>query len=254
MLVDGQPRGTAPAKLELDAGSHRIELRQTGFKPWVTDVQVVANEPQTLGPVRLGLPDGTLVVRTEPPGASVSVGGAYRGRAPLTIDVRPDTPLALVATREGYEPATSQLSVGSGERREVQLALAPIFGEVTVQAEPVGAEVLANGRALGKAGQTFRLPAARQDIEVRLAGYRSYRTAVTPRPGLAAGPERAARRRPWSAGSSGRGAAGAAPGARVEHCSRGACSGPLTATRAHQVGCGAAPAGTGELHDGQSAP
>lgn len=184
VLVDGQPRGTAPTKLELDAGSHRIELRETGFKPWVTDVQVVANEPQTLGPVRLGLPDGTLVVRTEPPGASVSVGGAYRGRAPLTIDVRPDMPLALVATREGYEPATSQLTVGSGERREVRLALVPIFGEVTVQAEPVGAEVIANGRALGKAGQTFRLPAARQDIEVRLAGYRSYRTAVTPRPGL----------------------------------------------------------------------
>ena len=184
VLVDGQPRGTTPATLELDAGSHRIELRQAGFKPWVTDVQVVANEPQTLGPVRLGLPDGTLVVRTEPAGASVSVGGAYRGRAPLTIDVRPGAPLALVATREGYEPATSQLTVASGERREVQLTLAPIFGEVTVQAEPVGAEVLANGRALGKAGQAFRLPAARQEIEVRLAGYRPYRAVVTPRPGL----------------------------------------------------------------------
>ncbi|HEX9208658.1 MAG TPA: PEGA domain-containing protein [Steroidobacteraceae bacterium] len=184
VLVDGQSRGATPAKLELDAGSHRIELRQAGFKPWVTDVQVVANEPQTLGPVRLGLPDGTLVVRTDPPGASVSVGGAYRGRAPLTIDVRPDTPLALVATRDGYEPATSQLTVGSGGRREVQLSLAPILGEVTVQADPVGAEVFANGRAVGKAGQALRLPAARQDIEVRLAGYRTYRAVVTPRPGL----------------------------------------------------------------------
>ena len=56
----------------------------------MTDLQVVANEPQTLGPVRLGLPDGTLVVRTKPAGASLSVGGAYRGRTPLTIDVRPD--------------------------------------------------------------------------------------------------------------------------------------------------------------------
>jgi formylglycine-generating enzyme required for sulfatase activity len=184
VLVDGKPLGTTPASLDLDAGSHRLELRQAGFKPWVTDVQVVANEPQTVGPVRLGLPDGTLVVRTEPAGASVSVGGAYRGRAPLTIEVRPDVPLALVATREGYEPATSQLTVVPGARREVQLTLAPIFGEVTVHAEPVGAEVWANGRPLGKAGPAFRLPAARQEIEVRLAGYRSYRTVVTPRPGL----------------------------------------------------------------------
>ena len=184
VLVDGTARGATPAKLELDAGTHRIELRHAGFKHWVTDVQVVANQPQTLGPVRLGLPDGTLVVRTDPVGASVSVGGAFRGRSPVTLDVRPDVALALVASREGYEPGTTQLTVGAGERREVQLSLQPIFGEVTVMAEPASAEVFANGRSVGKSGQTIKLPAARTDIEVRLAGFRPYRTAVTPRPGL----------------------------------------------------------------------
>ena len=37
---------------------------------------------------------------------------------------------------------------------------------------------------LGKAGQALRLPAARTDLEVRLAGFQPHRTAVTPRPGL----------------------------------------------------------------------
>ena len=82
----------------------------------MTDVQVVANEPQTLGPVQLGLPDGTLNVRTRPAGASVSVGGAYRGRTPLTIEVRPDVALALVVTKDGHEPATQELSVAPGAR------------------------------------------------------------------------------------------------------------------------------------------
>jgi formylglycine-generating enzyme required for sulfatase activity len=184
VTVDGKPAGTTPAKLELDAGSHRLVLQHAGFKDWVTDVQVVANQPQALGPIRLGLPDGTLVVRTEPSGASVSVGGAYRGHTPLTIDVRPDMSQAIVATRDGYSPATRELTLSPGERRDVQLTLQPILGEVTVQVEPVGADVLANGRAIGKAGQTFKLPSARQDIEVRLAGYRPYRTTITPRPGL----------------------------------------------------------------------
>ncbi len=182
--VDGAAQGTTPAQLELDAGTHRIELQHAGFKDWVTDVQVVANQPQTLGPVRLGLPDGTLVVRTNPAGASVSVGGAFRGRTPVTLDVRPDVALALVASREGYEPETTQLTVGAGERREVQLSLTPILGEVTVLAEPASAEVFVNGRPVGKSGQAIKLPAARTDIEVRLAGFRSFRTAVTPRPGL----------------------------------------------------------------------
>jgi formylglycine-generating enzyme required for sulfatase activity len=184
VFVDGKAQGSTPAKLELDAGTRRIELRHPGFKPWVSDLQVVANQPQTLGPVRMGLPDGTLVVRTEPAGASVSVGGAFRGRAPVTLDVRPDVTLALVAARDGYEPATTELTVGAGERREVRLALAPIFGEVTVLAEPATAEVFVNGRAVGKAGQALRLPAARTELEVRLAGFRPHRTAVTPRPGL----------------------------------------------------------------------
>jgi formylglycine-generating enzyme required for sulfatase activity len=184
LLVDGKAQGTTPTQLELDAGTHRVELRHPGFRTWVSDLQVVANQPQTLGPVRLGLPDGTLVVRTEPAGANVSVGGAFRGRTPVTLEVRPDVALALVAARDGYEPATTSLTVGPGERREVQLALTPIFGEVTVIAEPAAAEVFVNGRRAGKAGQSLRLPAARTDLEVRLPGFRTYRTAVTPRPGL----------------------------------------------------------------------
>jgi len=184
VLVDGKAAGVTPATLELDAGTHRVELRQAGFKPWITDIQVVANKPQTLGPVQLGLPDGTLIVRTEPAGASVSVGGAFRGRGPVTLDVRPEVLLDVVASRDGYEPATAQVTVSAGERREVRLALTPVLGEITVLSEPAGAEVYAGGRVVGRSGEAFRLPATRTDIEVRMAGFRTHRVAVTPRPGL----------------------------------------------------------------------
>jgi formylglycine-generating enzyme required for sulfatase activity len=184
VLVDGKAAGVTPAKLELDAGTHRVELRQAGFKPWITDIQVVANKPQTLGPVQLGLPDGTLIVRTEPAGASVSVGGAFRGRGPVTLDVRPEVSLDVVASRDGYEPATAQVTVPAGERREVRLALTPVLGEITVLAEPASAEVYVGGRVVGRSGEAFRLPATRTDIEVRLAGFRTHRVAVIPRPGL----------------------------------------------------------------------
>jgi formylglycine-generating enzyme required for sulfatase activity len=182
--VGGKARGTTPAKLDLAAGSHRVAILHAGFKEWVSDVQIVANQPQTLGPVRLGLPDARLFVRSNPAGANLSVGGAYRGRTPADIDVRPETPLPMVLAKDGYESATTSVTLAPGERRTLDLTLTPILGELTVQASPADAEVVADGRTLGRVGQTYRLPAATHQIEVRAPGFRSYRTSVTPRPGL----------------------------------------------------------------------
>jgi hypothetical protein len=64
LLVNGEPRGVTPLKAEIMAGAHPVELRLEGFKPWTTDIQVKANEPLALGPVKLGLPDGRLALRS----------------------------------------------------------------------------------------------------------------------------------------------------------------------------------------------
>ncbi len=182
--VGDEVRGRTPVKLELMAGSHRVELRLDGFKPWVSDVQVQANEPLTLGPVRLGLPDGRLAVRSAPAGANVTVGGAYRGRTPLEIDVRPDVEQPVAVLREGYEPASRPVSVPPGGRELVEFRLVPILGEVTVRSTPADAQVFVDGAARGAAGQTLQLPATAQVLEVRKPGYVTHRATVTPRPGL----------------------------------------------------------------------
>ena len=182
--VDGRDAGTTPASLELSAGSRRVELLHAGFKTWVSDVQVKANQPLTVGPVRLGLPDGRLVVKSRPSGASVTIGGAYRGRTPLEVDVRPDLEQSVGVSREGYEPATRQVSVAPGGRAGVDVELTPIFGEVIVRARPEDAQLYVDGELRGAANQTLRLPATRHTVEIRRAGYANYRTTVTPRPGL----------------------------------------------------------------------
>jgi formylglycine-generating enzyme required for sulfatase activity len=182
--VAGAARGKTPLGLEMIAGSHRIELLHPGFKPWVSDVQVRANEPMTIGPVKLGLPDGRLKVQSRPAGASVTIGGAYRGRTPLEIDVRPDLAQLVSITRDGYEPASRQATVGAGKLSALEFTLVPILGDVIVQANPKDAELLVDGESKGVASQTLRLPATRHSIEIRKPGYAPFRTTVTPRPGL----------------------------------------------------------------------
>lgn len=184
LSVDGESAGTTPYELELMAGSHRLELRREGFKTWVTDVQVRANEPLQIGPVRLGVPDGRLVVRSRPTGVSVTVGGAYRGRTPLEIEVRPDVVQSVRLSREGFEAAAREVSVASGAKEVIELALTPILGEVIVSASPADAELFVNGESRGRANQTLELPATAQTIEIRKSGYATYSVSVTPRPGL----------------------------------------------------------------------
>ena len=184
LRVDGEARGPTPARLELMAGSHRVEITHPGYKPWVSDVQVQANTPLELGPVRLGLPDGRLAVTSSPPGAAVSVGGAYRGRTPLEIDVRPDLAQVVTVLRDGYEPALREVKVAPGARESVTLALQPILGQVIVKSTPADAQLYVDGTSRGSARQTIELPSTAHVIEIRKPGYATHRVTVTPRPGL----------------------------------------------------------------------
>jgi formylglycine-generating enzyme required for sulfatase activity len=184
VLVDGQPRGVTPLDTEVLAGTHPLELRMQGFKPWTTDVQVKANEPQQIGPVQLGLPDGELSVVSVPSGAAVSIAGVYRGQTPLQVEVRPNLTQDVVITKPGYEAATSKISLQPGEQKSVRLELAGIFGEVRVSAKPADAQVLVDGAPNGAANQTLRLVATTHEVIIRKPGYVDFKTTLTPRPGV----------------------------------------------------------------------
>lgn len=184
LRIGGEPQGRTPARVELMAGSHRVEIMHPGYKPWVSDVQVQADTPFELGPVRLGLPDGRLAVSSSPQGAAVSVGGAYRGRTPLEIDVRPGIAQAVTVLRDGYEPASREVKVAPGARESVTLALQPILGQVIVKATPADAQLYVDGTSRGVARQSIELPATAHVIEIRKPGYATHRATVTPRPGL----------------------------------------------------------------------
>jgi formylglycine-generating enzyme required for sulfatase activity len=184
VLVNGEARGATPLTTQVLAGNHPLELRLEGFKPWTSDVQVKANEPVKLGPIKLGLPDARLSLRSEPAGAAVSVAGVYRGQTPVTLELRPDIAQTIALTRPGYEPATRTLTLGAGEERTLVVPLSGVFGEITVRAQPGDAQVLVDGEPAGAANQTLRLVATTHEIVIRKAGYVDYKTSVTPRPGV----------------------------------------------------------------------
>ena len=225
VFVAGKDRGTTPLSLDLDAGSYQLDLRRDGFKPWITDVQVKANEPLRIGPVKLGLPDGRLAVRSRPAGASVTIGGAYRGRTPLELDVRPDLQHAGQRDARGLRACDARARGRGGKecRRRRRAHADPRRGHRA--REPAGRPVAGRRRSEGcrepDAAPARDAPHAR-DPQVRLRAVPDHRDAAA-----RAGAERrgdAARRR----GAFGRHGCGAV----VRRCGcgrRGAAPGELVA-------------------------
>jgi formylglycine-generating enzyme required for sulfatase activity len=114
----------------------------------------------------------------------VSISGVYRGKTPLEIEVRPDIAHSVVIASPGYESSTRQVNLAAGERQAVNVQLAGIFGEVTVRAQPADAQIFVDGKPSGVVNQTLKLVATTHEIEIRKAGFVSFKTSVTPRPGL----------------------------------------------------------------------
>jgi formylglycine-generating enzyme required for sulfatase activity len=184
VVVDSEERGRTPLTTQIIAGNHSVEVTLAGFKTWKTDVQAKANEPMQLGPIKLGLPDAMLAVRSEPAGASVSVSGVYRGPTPLEIELRPEIAHTVALTKPGYETVTREVKLGTGEQRNLTVPLAGVFGEILVRAQPADAQVFVDGKSVGSANRTVRLIATPHEIEIRKPGFVDYKTTVTPRPGL----------------------------------------------------------------------
>ncbi|HSD85912.1 MAG TPA: protein kinase [Kofleriaceae bacterium] len=68
----------SPFASELEAGIHQIEIRKSGYKSWLTSIELSANEVQTLRVVLEPLnnsADATLMVSTTPAGLDVIVDG-----------------------------------------------------------------------------------------------------------------------------------------------------------------------------------
>lgn len=182
--VGGEALGATPATVPVGSGQKEIELRLEGYKPWRQTLAVTAGQQLVLPPVKLQEVDGLLEVASQPPGAAVSIDGRYRGVTPLETEIAPGRPHQVLVAKPGYDTASRSISIERRGSASLRLELVARVGPVRVESDPPGAEVFVDGASRGPAGQELMLLAVPHRIEVRKAGYASFTTEVTPRPGM----------------------------------------------------------------------
>ena len=177
--VDGVDGGISPVTIEAPSGVRRVQLTSPGWKTWESSVVLKAGETLSVGPVTLGQPDAHLLVRSEPAGADATVGGTHLGRTPAEIDLPSGIAHQVVLSAPGYKNWTRAVFADPGRKFAVFARLEPILVRVSVQGEPVAAELFIDGVARGKAPQTFELSATDHHIEVRKEGFQPFKATVS---------------------------------------------------------------------------
>jgi hypothetical protein len=180
-LDDAEQPQRTPLRLEsLQARAYRLRFSLPRYQPFATNV-VIAPEEESTVDAPLAPRFGTLVIRSEPPGANVYLDGDQRpGQTPLTLEGIDLGSHSLRLTKPLYADLQQSVTIESGKKTEVALSLDAKFGTLRVTAESggaplAGAEVFLDGT---KAGVTpYEDLAAKEGtvlIEVRALMHRTF--------------------------------------------------------------------------------
>jgi hypothetical protein len=98
---------------------------------------------------------GTLVVQTNPSGATVEVDGQPRGVTPLSLDLSPGRHTLKLANEGNVRSMPITIAAGGQISHLIELPRASsLLGELQVRTEPAGAQVTVDGHVYGRAPLT----------------------------------------------------------------------------------------------------
>ena len=160
---------------------HKIRLEKEGFKPWAGIVEPQPDKSLTVEASLTRLL-GTIVVRSTPPGASVFLDGKrISGSTPIELpDVSADDVHKIRVVKKGYPTGVQTVTVKPGERKEVEVALKPLLGEIRVISDPPGAKVYLNNQDMGRNTPTrlSGLSPGRHKLKLKKEGYKVWEDEV----------------------------------------------------------------------------
>jgi hypothetical protein len=194
VIVDGTSRGVTPLTLALPPGAHELRIVGTDGEPRVIPLNIVAGSTvaQTIElQNKAAARTGELMVRSEPPGARVTIDGVALGTTPFTLDgLTPGMHSVTVTSEAGSASQNVAIEAGKSASLFVPLSPAqgvPVSGWITVSA-PVEVQIYESARLLGTS-QSDRImvsAGAHEFVIVNEAlSYRSTRS-VTVSPGKVA--------------------------------------------------------------------
>ena len=185
VIIDDTLRGRTPLSgLELAAGSHLLRVEKERYLPAEQPLEVTGAGVLQSVVVELQPGWGTVTVRSDPVGATVSRDDEVLGETPLTTELMAGK-VILALSKKDFSPAELELTVVAGQQLEPDpVKLVPAPAKVDLRTVPAGAMVSIGKTFAGTTPLTLELPSGmEQEIRLQLSGYESVTVKRSFQPG-----------------------------------------------------------------------
>jgi hypothetical protein len=182
VFIDGQAKGASPLTVNVNPGSHTLEIRGSGDTRSIPVNVAAGTQVSQYIELSKAATTGQLQISTQPSGARVTVDGIPRGTSPITVaDLLPGEHTVVVDNDGSTTKQTVQVEAGATASVVAQLTApqnAPLSGWISVSA-PADVQLFENGRLLGSS-QTDRVmvPIGTHQLEIvnEALGFRGTRS------------------------------------------------------------------------------
>ena len=183
VFIDDEEVGDTSLQVKLEEGARQLKIIAAGFKPYLRNVSVVAEEDVVVPEVTLTPADGVIDLSTQPSNAAIILNGEYRGNSPMKLSVAPNKAQSLKIYKAGYRLLEQKVSLKPDQVETKQLSLKADLVAVDVNVSPSDAEVYVDGVKKGQGSLTLNLTTLPHTVSVRKAGYVTQNDALVPTPG-----------------------------------------------------------------------
>ena len=155
---------------ELTVGAHTVTMQKKRYRKRTETVSVGRGTEVTW---KLEPNFGWLDVKSNPSGLDVKIDGKVVGQTPLSgYEIDPGTHRVVVGNRCFYERGKKRLGIARGERRTLDLEMRPRWGAIEIRAKdrrskPVEADVLVDGKQVGRTPGTFKVSVCAERVQVQ---------------------------------------------------------------------------------------
>ena len=177
VTIRGREIGETPVKLKVRPGVYLVKLSLPGYKTSWQKIEMKLGDQKNLT-FPLEKETAAVLISCKPDSAAVTFQGRNLGSTPVVIRDLPYGDYKAELSRHGFNPQTVAWRIDSPLPKRIEGSLDSNLGTLIISSVPSNAEVVMDGRSIGRTPFRDQVEEGKHEIELRRNGYVSLKKSV----------------------------------------------------------------------------